>query len=122
MSRITAATSNYAAIVERAASMRKAKAQKLQANASSREAQFEAPQLKEAGKGQVAERVGAALDQVSAMQNNADQMVIDLASGNDVNLHNTMVELEKADIALKYTVQLRNRALTAYEELMRMQI
>ena len=32
MSRITAATSNYAAIVERAASMRKAKAQKLQAN------------------------------------------------------------------------------------------
>ena len=49
-------------------------------------------------------------------------MVIDLASGKDVNLHNTMIELEKADIALKYTVQLRNRALSAYQELMQLQI
>ena len=55
-------------------------------------------------------------------QASADKMVIDLASGQDVNIHNTMVELEKADIALKYTVQLRNRALSAYEELMRMQV
>ena len=30
--------------------------------------------------------------------------------------------MEKADIALKYTVQLRNRALSAYEELMRIQV
>ena len=49
-------------------------------------------------------------------------MVIDLATGRDTNIHNTMVELEKADIALKYTVQLRNRALNAYEELMRIQV
>jgi len=59
---------------------------------------------------------------VHESQANADKMVIDLASGQDVNIHNTMVELEKADIALKYTVQLRNRALSAYEELMRMQV
>lgn|GEM_PF-158384 len=59
---------------------------------------------------------------VNEAQASADKMVIDLASGQDVNIHNTMVELEKADIALKYTVQLRNRALSAYEELMRMQV
>ncbi len=59
---------------------------------------------------------------VHESQAHADKMVIDLASGQDVNIHNTMVELEKADIALKYTVQLRNRALSAYEELMRMQV
>ena len=62
------------------------------------------------------------LSSVHDAQSTADQMVIDLASGNDVNIHNTMVELEKADIALKYTVQLRNRALSAYEELMRLQV
>ncbi len=67
-------------------------------------------------------RVDGLLSGVKDAQADADKMVIDLASGRDVNIHNTMVELEKADIALKYTVQLRNRALSAYEELMRMQV
>jgi len=71
-------------------------------------------------------RAGKALDEVlqnvSDYQHNADKMVIDLATGKNTNIHNTMVELEKADIALKYTVQLRNRALNAYEELMRIQV
>jgi flagellar hook-basal body complex protein FliE len=62
------------------------------------------------------------LQNVSDYQHNADKMVIDLATGKDTNIHNTMMELEKADIALKYTVQLRNRALNAYEELMRIQV
>jgi flagellar hook-basal body complex protein FliE len=62
------------------------------------------------------------LQNVSDYQHNADKMVIDLATGKDTNIHNTMMELEKADIALRYTVQLRNRALNAYEELMRIQI
>jgi flagellar hook-basal body complex protein FliE len=81
--------------------------------------------IEQAGKpdaGKVAGSVDTALQQVSGFQHNADQMVIDLATGQDTNIHNTMVELEKADIALKYTVQLRNRALNAYEELMRIQI
>jgi len=68
------------------------------------------------------EGVDRVLATVKDAQASADKMVIDLASGRDVNIHNTMVELEKADIALKYTVQLRNRALSAYEELMRMQV
>lgn len=66
--------------------------------------------------------VDRVLATVKDAQASADNMVIDLASGRDVNIHNTMVELEKADIALKYTVQLRNRALSAYEELMRIQV
>ena len=76
--------------------------------------------------GATVEASGGGIDKAFAgvheSQANADKMVIDLASGQDVNIHNTMVELEKADIALKYTVQLRNRALSAYEELMRMQV
>jgi flagellar hook-basal body complex protein FliE len=74
------------------------------------------------GDNRIAEGVDQALQQVSGFDHNADKMVIDLATGQDTNIHNTMVELEKADIALKYAVQLRNRALTAYEELMRIQV
>ena len=76
----------------------------------------------QAGPSQAASSVDTALQQVSGFQHQADQMVIDLATGRDTNIHNTMLELEKADIALKYTVQLRNRALSAYEELMRIQV
>ena len=79
-------------------------------------------QAGQAGPSKAATSVDTALQQVSGFQHQADQMVIDLATGRETNIHNTMVELEKADIALKYTVQLRNRALSAYEELMRIQV
>lgn len=74
------------------------------------------------GESGLASSIDTALQQVSDLQHQADKMVIDLATGQDTNIHNTMVELEKADIALKFTVQLRNRALSAYEELMRIQV
>jgi flagellar hook-basal body complex protein FliE len=72
--------------------------------------------------GSVARALDQAVQQVSHFDRTSDKMVIDLATGRDTNIHNTMIELEKADIALKYTVQLRNRALSAYEELMRIQV
>jgi flagellar hook-basal body complex protein FliE len=119
MSRISGfGSSSYSAIVQQAAARRTGKPQEAtstrQASATRDPFQMEEPD--------VAKKVDAALAQVGDLQANADKMVIDLASGQDVNVHNTMVELEKADIALKYTVQLRNRALSAYEELMRIQV
>jgi len=45
-----------------------------------------------------------------------------LASGQARNLHEVMISVEKADISLKMLVQFRNKALQAYEEVMRMQI
>ena len=69
-----------------------------------------------------ASAVDQLLQPITSSQATSDKLVIDLASGHEVNIHNTMVELEQADIALRYTVQLRNRALSAYEELMRIQM
>ena len=112
---------NYAAIVERAAQARKAVQQKPTQGTSGPAFKMDALDGKLQGGG-VGEKLGNALEKLSDIQHSADSMVIDLASGKDVNLHNTMIELEKADIALKYTVQLRNRALNAYEELMRLQV
>ena len=112
---------NYAAIVERAAALRKAANQKAAKAPSSGSFKLESLDSKMRGEG-LGDKLGGALDKVSQIQKGADSMVLDLASGKDVNLHNTMIELEKADIALKYTVQLRNRALGAYEELMRLSV
>ncbi len=51
-----------------------------------------------------------------------DQAINDLQSGEAKNLHDVMISVEKADISLKMLVQFRNKAMQAYEEIMRMQI
>lgn len=45
-----------------------------------------------------------------------------LATGGMENLHGVMIDLEKADIALQFTLQVRNRIMEAYHEIMRMQL
>jgi flagellar hook-basal body complex protein FliE len=45
-----------------------------------------------------------------------------LATGQAENLHKVMIDAEKADIALQFTLQVRNKLLEAYQEIMRMQI
>lgn len=55
-------------------------------------------------------------------QLNGDQSVQNLQSGKAEHLHEVMISVEEADMSLRMLVQLRNKALTAYEEIMRMQI
>ncbi|MDD3765706.1 MAG: flagellar hook-basal body complex protein FliE [Eubacteriales bacterium] len=45
-----------------------------------------------------------------------------MLSGNTDDLHTSMIAMEKAEIALQYTIQVRNKILDAYNEIMRMQI
>ncbi|NLX71473.1 MAG: flagellar hook-basal body complex protein FliE [Clostridiales bacterium] len=45
-----------------------------------------------------------------------------LATGEIENLHKIMIDAEKADIALQFSIQVRNKVLEAYQEIMRMQI
>ena len=115
--------SSYEAILRRAATRRTDAAKASQTRGAGSFGQtMDAKAAQGAEKGSLGQGVEQALGQVSEYEATADKMVIDLATGRDTNIHNTMVELEKADIALKYTVQLRNRALSAYEELMRIQV
>ena len=44
------------------------------------------------------------------------------ASGMTDNIHQVLIAAEKADIALQLTIQVRNKILDAYNEIMRMQI
>jgi flagellar hook-basal body complex protein FliE len=45
-----------------------------------------------------------------------------LAAGETANLHEVMVRLEESRIGLQLALQVRNRALEAYQDVMRMQV
>jgi flagellar hook-basal body complex protein FliE len=45
-----------------------------------------------------------------------------MAAGQIDNIDKIMIDMEKADIALQFTLQVRNKVLDAYQEIMRMQI
>lgn len=52
----------------------------------------------------------------------ADQEVRKLALGESGNLHHVMLSMEKAKMSFELLVQVRNRLVEGYQELMRMQV
>lgn len=52
----------------------------------------------------------------------SEQVNNDFAVGKTDNIHEVMIASEKADIALQLTMQVRNKLMDAYSEIMRMQI
>jgi flagellar hook-basal body complex protein FliE len=62
------------------------------------------------------------VNEVNQMQKTADKMSVDVASGNAENLHETMLALTQAELSFNLMVQVRNKGLEAYQEIMRMQV
>ncbi|MCB2214698.1 flagellar hook-basal body complex protein FliE [Desulfofustis glycolicus] len=62
------------------------------------------------------------IDQVNQAMSRGDRSIEMLHSGQAQSLHEVMIAVEEADISLRMFVQIRNKALQAYEEIMRMQI
>ncbi|HEY8910340.1 MAG TPA: flagellar hook-basal body complex protein FliE [Desulfosporosinus sp.] len=63
-----------------------------------------------------------ALSQVSALQSNADAASLQLATGQVQDMSTVMVALEKASLSLSLTVAVRDKAIDAYNQIMRMQM
>ena len=59
---------------------------------------------------------------VSNLQANADQATETYAVGGDIELHNVILAVEKADMAMQLAMQIRNRIVGAYQEISRMQV
>ncbi|MFK7827387.1 MAG: flagellar hook-basal body complex protein FliE [Oligoflexales bacterium] len=59
---------------------------------------------------------------VNNIQANADKMSTNLATGKQENIHETMLAISQAELSFKLMVQVRNKALEAYQEVMRMQV
>ncbi len=63
-----------------------------------------------------------AINQVNQLHQTADLKAQQLATGKTDNVADVMLAAEKADIALRVMVQVRNKIIDAYQEIMRMQV
>lgn len=62
------------------------------------------------------------LEQLNTQMQADDQTIQQLALGGTDNLHQVMMTLERTRLAFELALQVRNKALEAYQELMRMQV
>ncbi len=62
------------------------------------------------------------VEEVNQMKLDADKAVEKVELGNSGSIHEAMIALEKADISFQTMLQVRNRILEAYQEVMRMQV
>src|SRR2546430_10635 len=66
--------------------------------------------------------LGRLVSEVNAKQSAASESVNALQSGQNVPLHQTMIAMEEANVSFQMMIEVRNKLLDAYQELMRMQI
>lgn len=65
----------------------------------------------------------SAIDQVNQAQQQARTLAEDFSAGKpDVNLQDVMVNLQKASLSFQQMVQVRNKLVNAYQEIMNMQV
>ncbi len=56
------------------------------------------------------------IHEVNSMQQSADQAVEKLASGGDVSPAEVLTAVQKADLAFRMMMQIRNKIMAAYDE------
>lgn len=62
------------------------------------------------------------IEKINHAQNESDQLTEKLARGENVDLHQVMVSAQKANITLQASLEIRNKVIEAYQEMMRMQV
>lgn len=62
------------------------------------------------------------IDQLNQSQVNADNMTSQLINGGNVDLSQVMIAQQKANITLSAAVEVRNKVVDAYQQIMNMQV
>ena len=62
------------------------------------------------------------VEETNDLHNDAESAMIQFAMGQSENTHDLLVEQSKANIALQYTVAVKDKLQEAYREIMQMQI
>jgi flagellar hook-basal body complex protein FliE len=63
-----------------------------------------------------------AIDRVEGLRHGADQSVQRFLSGEGEELHSTVLATQRAELAFELFLQVRNKVVQAYQEIMRMQM
>ena len=62
------------------------------------------------------------LDELNTSQEASDRALADMASGEIKNLHQAAITIGKAETSMKLMLEVRNKAISAYKEILRTQI
>ncbi|HUO13762.1 MAG TPA: flagellar hook-basal body complex protein FliE [Verrucomicrobiae bacterium] len=63
----------------------------------------------------------SAIEDIEQLQSQAETKVAGVLSGNGTDVHSAMIAVEKADLSFQLMMQVRNKIVSAYEEISRMQ-
>lgn len=76
-----------------------------------------------AGGADFAQILQSSIDKVNQTQQSADQMAEKLAAGDtSQNLHEVMIALQTASVSFQEMVQVRNKLVSAYQDVMNIQV
>jgi len=78
--------------------------------------------IDEPAKGDFNNVLKSAMGEVGELQEKAKQSIQQMVGEGKGDLQETMIALEKADVSFKLMMQIRNKVLDAYQEIMRMQV
>ncbi len=73
-----------------------------------------------AGSASFADQLKSGIEEVNKLQNQADSAVEQSTVKGASNIHETMIQLEEANMGFLMLAKVRNKALDAYHEIMRM--
>lgn len=107
--------SNSEALLERGQTLKEIRNSKLQVPSTG-------AQIQNDGGKSFADTLKDAVQSVNEAQKTADVKAQELAVGKSQDVADVMITAEKADIALKLMVQVRNKIIEAYQDIMKMQV
>lgn len=94
-----------------------------QLNATSALAAGKSAPLPEAGAANFADMLKGAVNEVNNAQQGADQLAQAFQLGDkDANIQDVMISLQKANLSFQTMVQVRNKLVAAYQDVMNMQV
>lgn len=62
------------------------------------------------------------IDELNQVQESSDKALADMASGQLKDLHQAAITIGKAETSMKLMLEVRNKALSAYKEILRTQV
>jgi flagellar hook-basal body complex protein FliE len=66
--------------------------------------------------------LSSAIQEVEGARNNASQSINQFLSGEGEDLHSTILASQRADLEFQMFLQVRNKVVSAYQEVMKMQL
>lgn len=71
--------------------------------------------------GGFADTLRGAMDEMGQLSSQAETKVAGVLEGNGVDVHSALIAVEKADLSFQLMMQVRNKIVSAYQEISRMQ-